>query len=150
MRVFRALYATLFLKKLVRIIGTIIVAALIASCTPNQRIMQDSANRTVEPVATGTPAPQLSDLDRDLKAMQDADFIFVYVLRRKDGGALDADDRRYAGGVIPGQMNRRVVSDQGRAIVIGSNFRMPGDVQQELSEHFAFQDMSPDIQLPVR
>ena len=133
-----------------RHIGLIIAAFLIVSCTPNQRILQDSENRRVEPVPTGTPAPTLSDLDRDLNAMQDAEFIFVYVLRRKDGGPLDTDDKRYAGAVIPGQMNRRVVSDQGRAIVIGSNFRMPPDVQRELSERFAFQDMSPDTQLPSR
>lgn len=111
--------------------------------------MQDSANRSVEPVATGTRSSQLSDLERDLKAMEDADFVFVYVIRRKDGSALDADDRRFAGTVIPGQMNRRVVSDQGRAIVIGSNFRMPPDAQQELSERFEFEDRSPQTE-PAR
>jgi hypothetical protein len=97
----------------------------------------------VQPVATGTPAPNLSDIDRDLKAMQDAQFLFVYVLRRKDGQPLDADDRRYAGYVIPQEMNRRVVSEQGRAIVIGSNFVMPPDIQKVLAERFAFEDRSP-------
>ena len=53
-----------------RILAVIIAAVLIAACTPNQRIMQDAENRTSQPVATGTPAPQLSDLDRDLQAMQ--------------------------------------------------------------------------------
>ena len=101
-----------------RIIAVIIASFVLAACTPNQRIMQDSENRTVQPVATGTPAPQLSDLERDLRAMQDAQFTFVYILRRKDGAPFDADDRRYAGSAIPPEMNRRVVSDQGRAIVI--------------------------------
>ena len=126
-----------------RTLAVTIIALLIAACTPNQRIMQDSENRTVQPVATGTPAPQLSDLDRDLKAMEDAQFTFVYILRRKDGALLDADDRRYAGSAIPPEMNRRVVSDQGRAIVIGSNFRMPPEAQKELSESFRFEDRSP-------
>ena len=127
-----------------RTIGTfIIAAALTISCTPNQRIMQDSENRTVQPVATGTPAPNLSDIERDLKAMQDAQFLFVYVLRREDGAPLDTDDRRYAGYVIPQEMNRRVVSDQGRAIIIGSNFVMPPEIQKVLAERFAFEDRSP-------
>ena len=126
-----------------RIIAVTIIAVLIAACTPNQRIMQDSENRTVQPVATGTPAPQLSDLDRDLKAMEDAQFMFVYILRRKDGAPFDADDRRYAASAIPPEMNRRVVSDQGRAIVIGSNFRMPPEAQEELSASFTFEDRSP-------
>jgi hypothetical protein len=127
----------------VRTIGIIIAAALIASCTPNQRIMQDSENRTIHPAPEGTPAPSLTDIEQDLKAMQDAQFLFVYVLRRKDGAPLDQDDRRYAGSVIPQEMNRRVVSDHGRAIVIGSNFRMPPDIQKVLAERFAFEDKSP-------
>ena len=104
--------------------------------------MSDSANRTVQPVSTGTPEPNVSDLERDLGAMQDAQFLFVYVLRRKDGAALDADDRRYAGQVIPQEMNRRVVSDAGRAVVIGSNFRMPPEIQAVLADRFAFEDRS--------
>ena len=105
--------------------------------------MQDSENRTIHPAPEGTPAPSLTDIEQDLKAMQDAQFLFVYVLRRKDGAPLDQDDRRYAGSVIPQEMNRRVVSDRGRAIVIGSNFRMPPDIQKVLAERFTFEDRSP-------
>ena len=132
-----------------RILAVIIAAFMVAACTPNQRIMQDAENRTAQPVATGTPAPQLSDLDRDLQAMQDAQFTFVYILRRLDGAQLTADDRRYAGQAIPPEMNRRVVSDQGRAIVIGSNFRMPPEAQKELSQSFTFEDRSA-ASAPVR
>ena len=133
-----------------RTIGIIITAVLIASCSPNQRIMQDSANRTLQPIETGTPAPQVSDLEKDLGAMRDAEFVFVYVLRRKDGAVLDVDDRRYAAQVIPPEMNRRVVSDGGRAVVVGSNFRMPPDVQKVLTERFAFDDASPGAAAPAR
>lgn len=133
-----------------RMIAISIAALILAACTPNQRIMQDSANRAVQPIPTGTPASQISDLDKDLNAMGDAQFLFVYILRRKDGAPLEPDDKRYAGGVIPGQMNRRVVSDGGRAIIIGSNFRMPADAQQELSERFAFEDRSPQQPAPAR
>lgn len=117
----------------------ICLGLLLAACTPNQRIMDDSASRSVPPVETGTPASALSDLGTDLNALRDAQFLFVYVLRRKDGAPLDADDKRYAGQVIPREMNRRVVSDAGRAVLIGSNFRMPPDVQKVLAERFAFE-----------
>jgi hypothetical protein len=122
----------------------------LAACTPNQRIMQDSANRSLPPIETGTPASQMSDLEKDLKAMQDAQFLFVYVLRRKDGAPLNADDKRYAGQVIPQEMNRRVVSDQGRAVVIGSNFRLPPDIQKVLTDRFAFEDRSQQQDAPAR
>ena len=113
--------------------------------------MRDSENRTAQPVATGTPVPQVSDLEADLRSMQDAQFVFVYVLRRKDGAPLDPDDRRYAGQTIPPEMNRRVVSDQGRAIVVGSNFIIPPEIQKLLAERFAFEDRSPQPQaFPAR
>ena len=112
--------------------------------------MRDSENRTVPPLQTGTPAPSVGDLERDLDAMRDAQFLFVYVLRRKDGAPLDSDDRRYAGQTIPQEMNRRVISDAGRAIVVGSNFRIPPEIQTLLAERFVFEDRSPDVAAPAR
>ncbi|MEQ1763898.1 MAG: hypothetical protein ABL984_12245 [Pyrinomonadaceae bacterium] len=74
--------------------------------------------------------------------MRTADFVFVYVIKRKDGGPLDAEDKKFAGAVIPGEMNRRTVSDDGKAILIGSNFRMPDESRKLIEERFAFEDLS--------
>ena len=74
--------------------------------------------------------------------MRTADFIFIYVFRRKDSRLLDAEDKRFASQTIPEEMNRRTVSDEGKAIIIGSNFRMPADNLKVLSERFAFEDHS--------
>lgn len=81
--------------------------------------------------------------------MRTADFFCIYVLRRKDGSPLDSDDKKFASQTIPPQMNRRTLSDNGKTIIVGSNFRLPEDNIKVLSERFAFEDLSrpgaPDL-----
>lgn len=77
--------------------------------------------------------------------MRTADFVFIYVIKRKDGGPLDAEDKKFAGAVIPGEMNRRTIADDGNAILIGSNFRMPDDSRKLIEERFAFEDLSREV-----
>ena len=79
--------------------------------------------------------------------MRTADFVFIYVIKRKDGGPLDAEDKKFAGAVIPGEMNRRTIADDGNAILIGSNFRMPDDSRKLIEERFAFEDLSREVRL---
>jgi len=118
------------------------LAFVVCSCTPNQRIVESNgqwsnaeANRTVA-------TPVRSSLEQDIEAMRTADFVFIYVIKRKDGVPLDADDKRFASAVIPGEMNRRTVSDEGKAILIGSNFRMPDDSRKLIEERFVVEDLS--------
>lgn len=75
--------------------------------------------------------------------MKTAQFLFIYVFRRKDGQPLDADDKRYAARVIPPEMNRRTISDEGKAIIVGSNFRIPDETLKVLKQRFEFADFSP-------
>jgi hypothetical protein len=117
-----------------------LIAIALAGCAPNQRIIESSAERT-EPTPdlrpTATPG-----FEADIESMRTADFLFIYVFRRKDGQPLDAEDKRYASRVIPPEMNRRTISDSGKAIIVGSNFRMPDETLKVLKERFAFEDYS--------
>lgn len=119
----------------------IILAFAACSCAPNQRIVESNAELT-ESKPNNTRAPVRSTLEKDIEAMRTADFIFIYVIKRKDGGPLDNEDKKFAGAVIPGEMNRRTVADDGKAILIGSNFRMPEDSRKLIEERFAFEDLS--------
>jgi hypothetical protein len=123
----------------------IVLVQLVASCTPNQRIVNSSTEQWSNTNASGGPTPVKNPFEQDLESMRTADFIFIYILRRKDGAPLDADDKRFASLVIPGEMNRRSVSDEGKAIIIGSNFKMPEDTYKVIAERFALEDLSrPD------
>ena len=119
-------------------------AAFVCSCSPNQRIVESNSQWANQEAnrAAATPVPKT--VEQEIEAMRTADFIFVYVIRRKDGGPLDAEDKQFASSVIPGQMNRRTVSTDGKAILIGSNFRMPAEERKLIEERFALEDLSRD------
>lgn len=126
-----------------RLIVFLTSAFLFSACAPNQRIINSANERPPEPdsvsrSATVTPVR----IEDDIAAMKIADFNFIYVFRRKDGALLDADDRSYLGDTIPSEVNRRKISDEGRAVIIGSNFRIPPDIMNILKERFAFEDHS--------
>jgi|GEM_PF-6321905 len=112
------------------------------ACSPNQRIIESSAEHT-EPTSDVRPTPTPS-FEKDIEAMKTAQFLFIYVFRRKDGQPLDADDKRYAARVIPPEMNRRTISDEGKAIIVGSNYRMPDETLKVLKQRFEFGDFSPE------
>lgn len=111
-----------------------------AACGPNQRIL-DSA----KPAASRSPAANVtpvSELERDLETMGTADFNFIHVFRRKDGAEFDAEDKKFLNANTPAEINRRVLSDGGRALITGSNFRFPPENFKNLTERFAFEDFS--------
>lgn len=94
-----------------------------------------------------TPASSNAQLtksvfEEDLGSMRTADFRFVYVLRRKDGGKIDAEDRS----IIKAQTtdaNRRMSSDDDKAFIIGTNTQIPPKNMMALYKHFAVEDYSP-------
>lgn len=126
-------------------IGSVALAGVIllmTACSPNQRIVDSSSGRPGNAQTNAASTPVRSSLEQDVDSMKTADFVFVYVFRRKDGLALDADDKRFATETVPAEMNRRMLSDEGRAIVIGSNFRMPPENLELLKKRFSFEDHS--------
>lgn len=102
------------------------------------------ANEGILKSGRETPMPSnstlvVTSLEKDVEEMRTADFKFIYVLRRKDGGKMDAEDR----GVIKEQTidaNRRVSSDNGKAIVVGSNFAIPPDKLLAIYGKFAIEN----------
>lgn len=124
-----------------------LVAGVIVACTacgPDQRILDSANSNSVQANnASASPASDsVPSLERDIEAMRNADFYFIYVFHRKDGGVLDADDRKFMSAVIPGEINRRTISDGGRALICGSNFRIPPGAWKEMKVRFNFEDYS--------
>jgi len=124
-------------------LAVLFAAVAAVGCTPNQRILNSANERPPDPSSiqsSGTVQP--AKIEDDIAAMQTADFNFVYVFRRTDGGEIDADDRAFMNANIPYEINRKKISDGGRALVIGSNFRLPAENFKALRERFAFEDYS--------
>jgi hypothetical protein len=74
--------------------------------------------------------------------MHDADFRFIWVLRRKDGGVIDAADKNVIR-VNTADMNRRVIADGEHAVVIGTNALPPRKNIDALFSYFSVEDLSP-------
>lgn len=107
------------------------------ACGANEGILKSGRETPV--VSNSTPV--VTSLEKDVEEMRTADFKFIYVLRRKDGGKIDAADRV----VIKEQTidaNRRVSSDSGKAIVVGSNFAIPPDKLLAIYDRFAVENYS--------
>lgn len=124
----------------ISIILLLVAITTMAACGPNRRIM-DSAKPAAlpSPAANATP---VSELERDLETMRTADFNFIHVFRRKDGAEFDAEDKKFLNANTPVEINRRVISDSGRALITGSNFRFPAENFKNLTDRFAFEDFS--------
>lgn len=133
-------------KRISRVLVFAAAVLLVCSCAPNQRIVESNAELSGGQTNTNAAAtPVVSSFEQDIESMRTADFQFIYVFRRTDRQPLDADDKRFASNAIPPEMNRRTVSDEGKAIIVGSNFRMPPENMKVLRERFAFEDFSrPD------
>jgi len=110
----------------------IVCGTLFSACGPDDRILK-SGKETPAQANVESLRPSFA---KDLEEVNIAKFTFVYVLRRKDGQKLDAEDR----GIIRLQtvdMNRRVVSDEDKAVIIGSNYQLPASNMLVLLERFA-------------
>jgi len=118
------------------IAAILFTAAVLAACGANDNILKSGK----ETPSTNTAA--VSEIDSDLAAVKNADFRWIYVLRRKDGGVIDAQDKK----VIKAntvEANRRVSSDGDKAFIIGTNTQIETEKLAALYEHFAVEDASP-------
>jgi len=113
--------------------------AVLSACSSNQEILNSGK-------ASPTPATaevQKTTIEDEINNMRTADFRFIWVIRRKDGGVMDAADKA----VIRQNtvdMNRRVLADDDKAILIGSNtvpFKENFDI---LASAYAIQDVSQE------
>ncbi len=128
-------------KVKVTIAGTMLSVA-VAACTPNQRIINSAETPMPVPVNS---APVISSFESDLQSMRNADFKFILVFRRKDGAILSAEDKAFAKMNTPYDANRRRLADEGKAIIVGSNFPFLPDMLEKMTQRFTMENYSkPD------
>ena len=77
--------------------------------------------------------------------MRTANFDFIFVLRRKDGGKMSDEDKRYIKTNSPAETNRFIVSDEEKAVIAGSKFKFAPENLKILGERFAVEDFSKPV-----
>ena len=115
---------------------------LLTSCQPNQAILDSQNKSQTSNVATNSDVSGTNAFKSDVKSMQTANFDFIYVFRRKDGGKLTAEDKKFAKVNAPYETNRFIVSDEERAIIAGSNTKFAAVNLEALKSGFAVTDLS--------
>lgn len=118
------------------------IALAAFGCGPNQRIIESGRKNASPDRANSNIAPPARSFESDIESMRTADFYNIYVFRRKDAAPLDVDDKAFLAANLPGEVNRRMLSDEGRALIAGSNFRLPDDIWTKLKQRFSFEDFS--------
>ena len=112
------------------------------ACQPNQAILDSQNKSQTSNVATNSDVSGTNAFKSDVKSMQTANFDFIYVFRRKDGGKLTAEDKKFAKVNAPYETNRFIVSDEERAIIAGSNTKFAAVNLEALKSGFAVTDLS--------
>jgi hypothetical protein len=126
----------------------VLIALTAFGCGPNQRIINSGRENPPLDRANANLARPERSFETDLNAMRTADFYFIYVFRRHDGGVIDADDKRFLAANLA-DVNRRELSDEGKALITGSNFLLPEEMMANLKERFVFEDHSkPTAEIP--
>lgn len=113
------------------------VVLLATGCGANDSILK-SGKDTPQANAGSEKTP----FARELDAVRTADFSFIYVLRRKDGGKIGAEDRSVIKLNTDG-IPRRVAADDDKAFILGSNFQLPPKNMMALYDRFAVENYSP-------
>ena len=111
------------------------------ACQPNAAILESAKNSTAAS-ANSRAEPAARSYDRDLETMRTANFDFIYVLRRKDGATLSADDKKFVSLNSPIETNRFVLSDEEKAVIAGSKYKFAEQNLMALRDRFNIEDFS--------
>jgi hypothetical protein len=130
------------LSKQVLKFSILLSAAAAIGCGPNQEILKSNANQPVtESTVASNSGPAADSAESEVENMRTADFEFILVLRRKDGGVMQPDDKSFVK-TMTTNANRRSLTDRDKAIVIGANSKVPPELIAKLSQRFVVQDFS--------
>jgi hypothetical protein len=138
---------TITRPKLIIFVLFVVFTVGLTSCGPNETVLKSNSPTPAPPGAAPTRRSSNDPVEKEVEAMQTADFNFIYVLRRRDGGVLDSDDKTFLRSVTA-TVNRRTLSNDQKAIIIGANNKLPPELIQSMKDRFNFEDFSkPDSQI---
>jgi len=127
-------------SRVIRIFLLLVCVSFSFSCKPNSAIL--NSQKSNQSLSANAADKAVNSFERDLETMRTADFDFIFVLRRKDGGKLDGEDRRYIKTNSPAETNRFIVSDDEKAVIAGSKFKFAPENLKILQERFAVENFS--------
>jgi hypothetical protein len=95
-------------------------------------------NRSGSP--QGAAQHKLPAFERDLASVQRNNFQKVYVISRPDGAPLNADDKAYLKSNMPIETTMRILTDEDRRLIVGTNFDLKPEHFAALNKRFRLED----------
>jgi hypothetical protein len=126
-------------KTLLLVTGFLICGFFITGCQPNSAILNSKSD---VPLSTDQGGKSVNSFEKDLETMKTANFDFIYVMRRKDGGKLDSEDKKYVKANSPAATNRFILSDEEKAVIAGSKYKFEPANLKALQERFNVENFS--------
>jgi hypothetical protein len=120
------------------ILAVAVCLLTLSSCGANEGVLKSGKDNSPQTNA----APSQPTFAQELEEVRTADFRYIFVLRRKDAGEIDAEDRSVIK-LNTTDANRRVSADNGRAFIIGTNNVIPPKNIAAIYAHFAVENYSP-------
>ncbi|HEX8456254.1 MAG TPA: hypothetical protein VF656_02945 [Pyrinomonadaceae bacterium] len=114
-------------KRAARILLLALAAAMASGC-----------NRSSAPQGAAQNKP--SAFERDLASVQRNNFQKVYVITRPDGLAFNADDKAYLKTNMPIETTMRILTDEDRRLIVGTNFDFKPEHFDALNKRFRLED----------
>jgi hypothetical protein len=121
------------------------IAVFCVACGSNDNILRSGKGDNSGGSKLESPK---TSFEQDLESMRTAGFSFIYVLRRKDGGVIDPEDKSVIR-VQTTQANRRISADDGKAVIVGSNFQLAAHNMAAIYQRFVVENYSPTPGQPV-
>ncbi len=117
----------------------LLMSGLLYGC---KRSDSSSASNSGSAQSKPSPTPPRTDFEQKLDYVRNGQFHHIYVFSRKDGGVFDRDDVAYltANSPVGEKTNMRVKTDDGRRVVIGTNFEYEPEQFTALSKRFNIED----------
>ncbi len=114
--------------------GLVILLALIVGATTVGCNRSGSRNET----AQNKP----SAFERDLASVRRNHYRKVYVISRPDGGAFNADDKAYLKTNMPIETTMRILTDEDRRLIVGTNFDLQPEHLAAINQRFKLEDFT--------
>jgi hypothetical protein len=81
-----------------------------------------------------------SAFERDLASVRRNNYQKVYVISRPDGGQLNADDKTFLKTNMPIETTMRILTDEDRRVIVGTNFDFKPEHVDALTKRFKVED----------
>ena len=89
---------------------------------------------------TTNSRPPKSDFERSIDTVKRGQYVKIYVIRRKDGGPLQADDKTYLRANTPMETGMWIVTEDSRTAIAGAGFEFEPKHLDALSKRFTIED----------